>query len=279
MACVTLDIEPDLMGYAVDLTAPRYYGLFDEAGQFERFTELVARHGIKLTCFVVGTVLRDRPDHIRALAGLGAEFGSHSLTHDLEAQGTEREVQGGIDSFAEFFGQAPLGYRSPFFKVTREMLEVLERNGVAYDSSYMPSLSPIGQRVYRNLDGPLGPFRWQGLSLVELPLAVIPRVRLPLALSYVKVLGKGAYTVAGRLLGYPEPLVTFLHPMNLVYSPEAFARLPIRWKVANSRHRRTGMEMLGWLLGRIRRAGFRFAALSELHEQAAKQALPKIAAP
>ncbi len=276
LACITLDIEPDFTHYAFDPNRPRFYGLFDEPGQFDRFCNLMAKHDVKLTCFVVGSVLRDRPDHLRELARLGVEFGSHSLTHDLDVQGTESEVRGGVDAFAEFFGHLPQGYRSPFFKLRSEMLETLERLGVCYDSSFMPSISPINPAVYHNLNGPIRPFRWQGFSLVELPLAVLPRIRLPLALSYIKVFGTRFYSILERILGIPDPLVTFLHPMNLVYSPQAFDLLSARWQIANSRNRRHGFEIFDWFLTRLRANGYQFVSMGGLLVQVSSGHLPEV---
>jgi peptidoglycan/xylan/chitin deacetylase (PgdA/CDA1 family) len=265
LACITLDVEPDFHTFSVTPDTPRYYGLFDQPGQFDRFLAILNRHDVRLTCFVVSSVLDDCPDYIGELQAMGAEFGSHSLTHDLNAQGTEHEARGSIDAFADFFGHRPQGYRSPFGKMTRVMLEILAREGVQYDSSFMPSVSPISPRIHQNLRGRTGPFLWEDLSLLELPFSVFPTIRLPIALSYLKVLGRAVYSRAHEAFGLPDPLVTFFHPMNLVYSPEAFDRLSLKWKAANLRNWDRGFELLDWLLTVLEEAGYRFVFMSELH--------------
>ena len=263
LACITMDVEPDFVSYSVSSNCPRYYGLFDEPGYFERFCNTITRHQVRLTCYVVGSVLRDRADYVRELAKIGAEFGCHSLTHDLAAQETESEVRGGIDGFTDFFGYSPQGYRSPFFILRPITLETLDRQGVRYDSSFMPSIRP---GLYSSLNGQMLPFRWQGFSLVELPLAVVPRVRVPIALSYMKALGKTTYSILRRVSDFPDPLVTFFHPMNLIYSPAAYERLPLRWKLANARNRWRGLEMLEQFLTFIEDSGYQFAFMSEVYE-------------
>jgi peptidoglycan/xylan/chitin deacetylase (PgdA/CDA1 family) len=270
LACITMDIEPD---YTQIPHRERGYGLFDTPGHFERFAELMARHEVKLTCFVVGHTLRDRPDHIRELSEMGVEFGPHSLTHDLAGQGSEREIRGGIDAFTDFFGRYPRGYRSAQGRVTKGMLEMLEKQRIVYDSSVIPSIRP---GVYWNADKPTDPFRWRGLSLVELPIGAIPRIRLPLALSYIKILGPRAFATAQSLLGVPQFLVFLLHPMDLTYDQEAYKGLSTPLRVAYSINRSRGWELLDWYLARLRNAGYRFACLGELYERVSVTALPEV---
>jgi hypothetical protein len=204
---------------------------------------------------------------------MGAEFGPHSLTHDLSAQGSEREVRGSIQAFADFFGSQPEGYRSAQGRVSRVMLEMLEEEGIVYDSSVMPSLRP---GVYSNLDKPTGPFRWQGLSLVELPMGTLPRVRVPTALSYIKILGRRVFHAVQKLVGLPRPLVFLLHPLDLTYHPEAYSGLSPSLKLAYWRNRGQSWEILEWYLAWLQDAGYRFGYLSELYRLASSVELPEI---
>jgi len=271
LACITMDIEPD---YTQTSSSERRYGLFDTPGHFERFEKLIARHGVRLTCFVVGHTLTDRPDEVRELARISAEFGPHSLSHDLAGQGSEREIRGGIDAFTDFFGYFPRGYRSAQGRVTRGLLEMLESQGIVYDSSVIPSFRP---GVYRNADKPTSPFRWRGLSLVELPIGAMRGIRVPLALSYIKIMGRHPFALAQGLLGRPQPLVFLLHPMDLTYDQEAYQGLGTPLRVAYSINRARSWELLDWYLGSLREAGYRFAALGELYELALRSPLPEVA--
>lgn len=271
IACITIDVEADFTSVP---TPDRYYGLFDDDVEFSRFVNLCEHFEIDLTCFVVGQTADDRPDHIQQLLALGAEFGSHSLTHDLSAQTSEREVRGGIEHFEDFFGRTPPGYRSPRGKLSNSVIEILESTGVGYDSSVIASFRP---GVYSNLRMPLSPFRWSGLSLLELPISVLPFSRLPMALSYIKVFGKGVFDLSLRRASHGDPLVILLHPMDLVYSDSAFEHLSLPWKIAYSRNRGKSWEVFEWLLQTLRESGYRFTYMSELYQQALSSQLAEVA--
>lgn len=269
LACISIDLEPDFTELS---NGKRHYGLFDTPGHFDRFSKLIAQYEVELTCFVVGNTLRDRPDYIRRLSEMGAEFGSHSLTHSLKAQRDEHEVRGGIHSFSEFFGHLPQGYRSPRGKLTRAVLETLENEGILYDSSVIPSVRP---GTYWNLRKPTQPFRWRNLSLVELPIAVVPYIRLPMALSYMKLIGANLYSTMLNTLGYPSPLVFLFHPMDLTYSSQAFEGLSVPWKLAYARNRSNSWEILESFLLNLTQAGYCFAHMSKLYEKVSHDQLPE----
>jgi hypothetical protein len=78
------------------------------------------------------------------------------------------------------------------------------------------------------------------------------------------------------MLGSPDPLVTFFHPMNIVYSPLAFEQLPLRWKLANTRNRRRGLEVLEWFLDLLAVGGYRFVSMGQLFKEVSDSPLPEV---
>lgn len=268
-ACVTMDLEPDFSQFHDNA---RHYGVFDMPGQFERLCGLIKKHDVKLTCFVVGVVLRERPDYVRELSRLGVEFACHSLTHILGEQESEREVRGGIDAFAAFFGHLPQGYRSPCGRLSWTIMRMLEEQGIKYDSSVYPSVMAGG---YWNLEKPTGPFRWNGLSLIELPISSIPYLHLPMALSYMKLLGPALYSSLLEVLGYPKPFVLLFHPHDLIVSAQAHQRLSLAWRLVYFRKRWSGFQTLDSFLMKLRSNGYRFTFMRELYDQTCNTLLPK----
>ena len=265
---MTMDIENDYT-----YSQERHYGLFDIPGQFEKFCDFIQKHDIKLTGFVVGNALIDRPDYIRALEELGVKFGSHSLTHDLNNSGTELEVRGGIDAFVDFFGYLPAGYRSPRGVLTPGLLEILQNADISYDSSIYPSYR---YNVYSHLDKPVYPFRWQGTKIMELPIGVMPKIRIPLALSYVKIIGRNVTSSLMNIFGNHENIVFLLHPMDIVFSDLAFKRLSKGWQFAYSINRKNGWSLLGWLVEKFRNEQFEYNYLHEYYEKSLASVLPEI---
>jgi peptidoglycan/xylan/chitin deacetylase (PgdA/CDA1 family) len=68
-----------------------------------RVLDILQRHCIRATFFLVGQEVRDDPDTVRAIAAAGHTLGAHSQTHPgnlpaLPAEAARREVE---DSFAE----------------------------------------------------------------------------------------------------------------------------------------------------------------------------------
>ena len=270
LACITIDIEAD---FTTKPSNQRYYGMFDAPGQFDKFRRICSDYDLNLSCFVVGSVLEDRPEFIEKLALAGAEFGSHSRTHDLTAQTSEYEVVGGIEHFERFFGKLPLGYRSPRGKYNKKLLKMLHESGIKYDSSVIPSIRP---GTYSNLDKPQGPFRWKDLSLLELPISVTGGIRVPIALSYMKVLGKGFFNHLMARSSTADPIVFLLHPMDLYFIPEAFNLLSFPWAVAYSRNRNNSWEYFELFISSLRDAGYQFVPMSHVYDACADSDLVEV---
>jgi hypothetical protein len=177
-----------------------------------RFAEMFERHGITATFFVVGSdVARDSAGRaqVAQLAKAGHELGNHTHTHPYELTRLSREriheeVARAHEAISQL-GPAPVGFRAPGYDVSTAVLEVLMAQGYRYDSSVFPSwsyymlkagvmaaMSLVGRRTRavlgdpRALIAPVMPYRpgvspfWRGQStLVELPISVSPRLRIP----------------------------------------------------------------------------------------------------
>ena len=271
IACITMDIERDFSGSRSTLEG---YGLFDTPNALAQLCDLLTKYQVKMTCFVVGQVLRERPDAIRMLQEAGCEFGCHSLTHNLVNPASEQEIRGGIEVFSKFFGYKPQGYRVPRGILKPSILDFLEREEIRFDSSLIASFRP---GVYSNLDKPTYPFRWKGHSIVELPMSVIETIRVPISLSYMKIFSEGVFDRLGKTFGYPRPLVFLFHPNDLVYSDVCFNHLPLSWRAAYSIRRSTSWQILEKFFTGLGEKGYRFGFMSEVYAQLAKSELLEFA--
>lgn len=202
-ACITLDLENN---WKFQTDALQYL-VFDHV---DEYVELIRSLDIPLTVFVVGKVLEERPDVVRKLDfELDVEFHLHSYRHDMDGNvDIEAEIRDGVRAFESVLGRQPRGYRAPRFIVDDGDLQALSEAGFEFDSSICPSYRP---GVYNNLHEPTEPyFPEVAPDLLELPLSVHPRLRIPFEQSYLRLLRRPYLALLERSR-LPNPLVFNSH--------------------------------------------------------------------
>lgn len=110
-----------------------------------KLLDLVERHDVKGTFFVLGWVAKRYPWLVREIHEAGHEIGSHSYWHRLIYQMTPDEFR--LDLMAsrqvleDITGEPVRAYRAPSFSITRESLwalDILADEGIRCDSSVFP---------------------------------------------------------------------------------------------------------------------------------------------
>ncbi len=111
----------------------------------QRLLELLARHGVKATFFVLGWVAERYPELVREIDVAGHEIGSHGYWHRLIYRQTNDEFRDDLrrsrDLLEELVGRPVTAYRAPSFSITRQSqwaLQVLSEEGFLVDSSVFP---------------------------------------------------------------------------------------------------------------------------------------------
>ncbi|MFL5341650.1 MAG: XrtA system polysaccharide deacetylase [Gemmataceae bacterium] len=137
--------------------------------------DVLGRHGLKATFFVVGQIAKSHPALIRAMTDGGHEVASHSWDHRRVHRftpGTFREdVRTSKDALEQAGGAAVVGFRAPTFSVMRETawaIDVLVELGMRYDSS----IFPVRHDRYGVPDAPRTPFLVRGEragEMIEIP--------------------------------------------------------------------------------------------------------------
>jgi len=202
-ACITLDLENNWGFESANL---KYLVL----EHLDEYIELIQSLDVPVSVFVVGEFLEERADVVHRLdAELDIEFHLHSYSHDMNGQAdVEEEVRKGVAAFEDALGGTPRGYRAPRFVVDDDDLATLSAAGFEFDSSICPSYRP---GVYNNLDKPTTPFVPDAApGLLEVPVSVHPRLRIPLSQSYLRLF-RGPYLSLLRHTSLPEPLVFDSH--------------------------------------------------------------------
>ncbi|MBI5745113.1 MAG: polysaccharide deacetylase family protein [Elusimicrobia bacterium] len=108
---------------------------------------LLERHCVKATFFILGSVAKNHPAAVKAIAAAGHEIASHGATHRAVCRLTAEEflesLRASADALAALTGTRPAGYRAPTFSVLQDeaaFLAALKTAGYAYDSSLYPVL-------------------------------------------------------------------------------------------------------------------------------------------
>jgi polysaccharide deacetylase family protein (PEP-CTERM system associated) len=111
----------------------------------QRLLDVMARHQIAGTFFVLGWVAERFPGLVRQIAAGGHEVGSHSYWHRLVYQTTPAEfredLRRSMRVLEDAAGMKINRYRAPSFSITRRSLwalEILAEEGIEVDSSIFP---------------------------------------------------------------------------------------------------------------------------------------------
>lgn len=269
LACLTLDLET--MASDAD---PKACRLLHDAELVTRLGEILNRRRAKLTTFVVGRILDDVPHVIEHHRALNPEFEVHSYSHNVADPDSVSEIERAHEAYVTYFGREPLGYRAPWGRISRDGIARLANVGFKYDSSIFPSIRP---GVFNNLRLPNRPFWYgngSGDSLIELPMAAVPTVRLVVGMSYLKFFGLGFYRALFSIFGMPNPLVFGMHLNDFRLASDTLAKADLpRWaKAYHAVNVTKAFDIFEAFLSYLRRRGYSFVYMSDLYKYAVEHA-------
>lgn len=166
-----------------------------------RILRILRRHGAKATFFLVAEEAKRHPDVIAEVAVDGHEIASHSMTHRLPFRSLSDyelkvEVLKSKQALESLAGEPVVGFRAPSWDIDERILDAIREAGYQYDSSSYPSIllpllrwaiarqggsASMGEGSAASVWGRIRPHRLGdgGEGLVEIPMCVVPIVRLP----------------------------------------------------------------------------------------------------
>ncbi|MDX2472512.1 MAG: DUF3473 domain-containing protein [Candidatus Krumholzibacteria bacterium] len=231
---LTVDVEEWFHGHNyLDHVPPEQWD--SEESRVEKGTrrclELLDRHNVKATFFVLGWTAERHPQVVAEIAERGHEIGCHSYMHPevfkLSADEFRVDCQQALNALAAAGVENVAGYRAPSFSITppvHSYLEILQELGFRYDCSIFPVRHPrYGQ--------PGSPREAYRLSAADDALAVIP-------MPTWRILGQNIPFSGGgymRLLPWPaykflramakrqnQPCIVYIHPWEMDdFKPQA----------------------------------------------------------
>lgn len=129
-----------------------------------RLLELLARHNVRATFFLIGCYLQQRPDIVREIVKAGHVVGNHTFTHPLLTLKSSAEIRrqlsdcraalhAAVGEHSNLF-RPPFGGRRPaVLRIARELgLEPVMWNVTGYDWSAPPA-AVIERKVARQIRG------------------------------------------------------------------------------------------------------------------------------
>jgi peptidoglycan-N-acetylglucosamine deacetylase len=215
-----------------------------------RLSDLLEENGIHATFFVVAGDVRTNRDNARVIQNLaksGHEIANHTMTHPFRLTHLPYPVQLAEISEAEkvlsdLTGEPVIGFRSPGWDIDAAIHTILENRGYHYDSSVFPSFLLLPLKLLHrmknthgeNMTGmgsgwfsiapaspyfpdPRRPWRRGARNLLEIPIGVVPDVRLPFLGTVLFGSGWNLFRCSfGWMLKRQQPFTFGLHPIELL---------------------------------------------------------------
>jgi len=269
IACITLDIEPDLRD------PQRRVRMFEDAGLMDKYVTVIQASGIKVTGFLVTSLLETYGPEIDQFSQrIPIEFGVHSHNHDQQNACTREEVDQAFHAHQAFWENAPLGYRAPNGLIDKAGINNLLDYKFQYDASIFPTIR-FDEYGYMNLNFPIVPFRFvRGQeSLVELPFACLRTIRLVFSLSYAKLLSLSMYRMLMMFFPLPDVVILGSHPYDF-YIPLIIDNIKGWKRFGHLRNARRTFDIFEQIVKMLNGQGYEFMYMSELSRYV--QSMPDI---
>lgn len=185
-------------------------------------------HDASTTFFFVSDIAEHHPDSVVRAADAGHEIASHTHRHRHLSELDERERRDEIATSRAVLeavtGEPVRGFRAPSFDIASDHFETLADAGYEYDSSVAPSRRiPGWYGGEYDIDRPCPASRIRPdapETVTELPVSVMPGVRLPLTGTWLRFFGP-RYAILGMKLLARRGIapVLYVHPWEFVDLP------------------------------------------------------------
>ena len=130
--------------YAEDLSTMSHQAYGPKVG-VPRILDLLANHEVEATFFVPGVTAERWPGPVEKILEAGHEVALHGHSHrrlpGMPEDEQMADLERGLAALARL-GVEPVGYRAPYWQLTRPTLDALSQHGIRYDSSLMDEDRP-----------------------------------------------------------------------------------------------------------------------------------------
>lgn len=238
-----------------------------EANTF-KILEIFKEFSVRATFFVLGYVAEKHTALVKEIHSMGHEIATHGYSHRLIYRQTPQEfredLQKSIKVIEVTTQQKVLGYRAPYWTITKESywaLDILQEEGIKYDSS----IYPVKTYLYGIPGAPSYPYivkENNGKKLIEFPptTVTICGLRVPIAGGfYMRALPYWLIRWGFRRINKEgHPAIVYIHPPEFD-ALKPVVKLPFKEKILHYYNLGVIEEKLKLLLSE-----FRFDSVKEL---------------
>ena len=108
---------------------------------FDKYMNILDKHGIKSTLFTVGSLAPKIADRLKNSIKNGHRLALHNYEHiapmNISLNTFKNEILKAKNKLSEMFKTDVIGFRAPFFSLDDDRLSILRELGFKYDSSYL----------------------------------------------------------------------------------------------------------------------------------------------
>ena len=149
-AVLSMDVEDWYHLYYFLGKADRGYSMLDG---FSNYVEMLNRHHIHATFFVLSELADSIADQLRYAASCGHEIACHGKTHvrplDLSPTEFRQQITEAKHKLEDIVGKEVVGYRAPCYGIDNARYEIVREVGFRYSSS---KIDVPGHPLYGELD-------------------------------------------------------------------------------------------------------------------------------
>ena len=203
--------------------------------------DLLNKHNISATFFVVGEILQHDPELIDKIISNDHEIAFHTMHHDrIDSPNFSNKFDDELKEFQKLTNDKSKGFRAPTFSLNKKssfIIKMLEKYNYIYDSSIMPAKTSM----YGNPNADKKPYKITSENLEhnsengklwEFPLMVTKLLgkQIPAAGGfYLRTLP--LYMIKNAIKNYEKehmPACFYVHSWEL--TPELMPRIPLSQK-------------------------------------------------
>ena len=216
LSAITIDVESDWGGRS-SATATGARGC--EEGLSKILTAL-NKHDLQATFFVSAKLAEALPHIVPSLMAEGHEVASHGYDHidysALTKSHLRYQLEKSKDILEQQCGAKVTGFRAPQFRIPNGLFECLSQAGYEYDSSIV--LGTLAGRYDNGIEAIDAATQF---GLREIPLRVLPILKIPVGVLWLSTIGVFASTQLMKMesrgqkyasLGY----IFYCHPFDFI---------------------------------------------------------------